>query len=126
MLELAHLRGAAAGSLREDDQRKSLFQIFHALVDGRKRGSGIAAVDIDAADAFDPFAEKRNLFERILPDERDLMIFYDIQKSQNVRVGLMIGDENDRTMLGEIFLVDDADIDLHAFDDMVRPDLAGF
>ena len=119
MLELAHLRGAAAGSLREDDQRKSLLEIFDAFVDGRKRGSGIAAVNIDAADALDPFAEERDFFEIILGDERDLMIFYDIQESQNIRVGLMIGDENDRTMLGEIFLVDDTDINLHALDNMV-------
>ena len=47
------------------------------------------------------------------------MIFYDIQKSQNIRVGLMIGDENDRTVLGEIFLVNDTDINLHALDNMV-------
>ena len=83
-------------------------------------------MNIDAADALDPFAEEWDFFEIILGDERDLMIFYYIQKSQNIRLGLMVGDENDRTMLGEIFLVDDADIDLHAFDNMVRPDLAGF
>ena len=76
-------------------------------------------MNIDAADALDPFAEERDFFEIILGDERDLMIFYDIQKSQNIRVGLMVGDENDRTMLGEIFLVDDVDIDLHALDNMV-------
>ena len=58
-------------------------------------------------------------FEIILGDECDLMIFYDIQKSQNIRVGLMISDENDRTVLREVFLVDDTDINLHAFDDMV-------
>ena len=75
MLELAHIRRAAAGSLREDDQRKSLLEIFDAFVDGRKRGSGIAAVNIDAADALDPFAEERDFFEIILGDERDLMIF---------------------------------------------------
>ena len=31
----------------------------------------------------------------------------------------MISDENDRTVLREVFLVDDTDINLHALDNMV-------